>query len=46
MKSKMKSKIKYYFEAGLWTLNMVKNAVKKGKISESEFLEITGVEYS
>lgn len=41
----MKKKIKKYFESGLWTLQMVKNAVKKGKISEADFLEITGVEY-
>lgn len=42
----MKLKIKKYFETGLWTLHMVKNAVKKGKISEAEFFDITGVEYS
>ncbi len=42
----MKLKIKKYFESGFWTLQMVKNAVKKGKISEADFLEITGVEYS
>lgn len=42
----MKLKIKKYFDTGLWTLQMVKNAVKKGKISEAEFFDITGVEYS
>lgn len=42
----MKIKIKKYFDSGLWTPQMVKNAVKKGKISEADFLEITGVEYS
>lgn len=42
----MKSKIKSYFDAGFWTLDMVKNAVKKGKITKAEFEEITGVKYS
>lgn len=42
----MKLKIKKYFDTGLWTLQMVKNAVKKGKISEEDFFEITGIEYS
>ena len=34
----MKSKIKAYFDAGFWTLDMVKNAVKKGKITKAEIL--------
>lgn len=42
----MKSKTKAYFDAGFWTLDMVKNAVKKGKITKAEFEEITGVKYS
>lgn len=42
----MKDKIKSYFEAGFWTLEMVKNAVIKGKITESEFEEITKTKYS
>lgn len=42
----MKLKIKKYFDTGLWTLQMVKNAVKKGKICEADFFEITGIEYS
>jgi hypothetical protein len=42
----MKSKIKAYFDAGFWTLDMVKNAVKKGKITVADFEEITGVKYS
>ena len=33
-------------DAGFWTLDMVKNAVKKGKITKAEFEEITGVKYS
>ncbi len=42
----MKNKIKEYFIAGFWTLDMVKNAVKKGRITKEEFEEITGTSYS
>ena len=42
----MKSMIKAYYDAGFWTLEMVKNAVVKGKITKAEFKEITGVKYS
>jgi len=42
----MKAKIKAYYEQGFWTLEMVRNAVKKGKITAADFLEITGVKYS
>lgn len=42
----VKNKIKAYYEAGFWALEMVKNAVKKGKITKAEFEEITGVKYS
>lgn len=42
----MKEKIKDYFEKGFWTVDMVMNAVKKGKITESEFEEITGFKYN
>lgn len=36
---------KMYYEAGLWDISRVKDAVKKDKISESQFKEITGQEY-
>ena len=38
-------RIKYYFEAGLWSAPMVKNAVKKGIITKEQYTEITGKEY-
>lgn len=41
----MKDKIKRYYDAGFWTLEMVRNAVVKGKITKSEFKEITGEAY-
>ncbi len=41
-----KQKIKAYFDAGLWTVEMVRNAVVKGKITPADFFEITGRQYS
>lgn len=38
--------IKYYFEAGKWSLPMVKNAVRKGVITKEEYEAITGIKYS
>ena len=38
-------KIKEYYDTGRWNLAMVKNAVKKGKITEEEYEEITGRKY-
>lgn len=38
-------RIKYYFEAGLWSLPMVKMAVRKGIITKEQFFEITKIEY-
>ena len=38
-------KVKKYYETGLWNKQMVRNAVKKGWITESEYREITGEEY-
>jgi hypothetical protein len=38
-------KVKYYYENGLWTIDMVRNAVVKGWITETEFEEITGIKY-
>lgn len=35
-------KIKRYYEAGVWNRQMVKNAVKKGKITAEEYETITG----
>ena len=38
-------KIKYNFDAGLWSAPMVKMAVKKGVITKAQYTEITGLEY-
>lgn len=38
-------KVKGYYDRGLWTVAMVRNAVVKGWITEAEFTEITGEEY-
>ncbi len=37
--------VKKYFDKGLWTEQMVRNAVVKAWITEEEFFDITGVEY-
>lgn len=37
--------IKGYFDKGLWTAAMVKNAVAKGKITAEEYEDITGEVY-
>ena len=37
-------KIKAYYQMGFWTKKMVKNAVKKGVITEEEAEEILGGE--
>lgn len=42
MMSKFAKKVKGWYEAGIWDLDMVRNALEKGKITEEEFLEITG----
>lgn len=41
----MFEKIKKWYESGMWTKKMVRNAVIKGKITEDEYTEITGKEY-
>lgn len=41
----MFEKIKKWYESGMWTKKMVRNAVIKGKITEEEYTEITGEEY-
>lgn len=38
--------IKNNFDKGLWTASMVKKAVKKGVITNAQYLEITGEEES
>ena len=38
----MKEKIKKWYEQGLWTAEMVRNAVIKGKLTEAECREIVG----
>ena len=38
----MKEKIKRWYEQGLWTTEMVRNAVIKGKLTEDEYREIVG----
>lgn len=38
-------RVKYYYEAGLWSIGMVKMAVKKGIITKEQYTEITGKEY-
>lgn len=41
----MFEKIKKWYESGMRTKKMVRNAVVKGKITEAEYTEITGEEY-
>ena len=41
----MFEKIKKWYESGMWTKKMVRNAVIKGKITEDEYTEITGEAY-
>lgn len=41
----MFEKIKKWYESGMWTKKMVRNAVIKVKITEEEYTEITGEEY-
>ena len=39
-------KVKKYFDRGLWSLAMVRNAVIKGWIPAEEFKTITGEDYA
>lgn len=39
-------RIKYYFEAGLWSKPMVKMAVRKGVITKEQYKTITGKTYA
>ena len=45
MAKTMFEKIKGWYPR-LWNENMVRNAVKKGIITEDEFKEITGIDYN
>jgi hypothetical protein len=38
----MKEEIKAWYKFGLWTKEMVRNAVVKGKLTEDEYREIVG----
>ena len=38
-------RIKYFYDAGLWSVPMVRTAVKKGVITKDQFKEITGEDY-
>lgn len=38
-------RVKYYYDAGLWSKPMVKMAVKKGVITKEQFKEITGEDF-
>ena len=46
MHSKMYEQIKNYYACGMWSKNMVRNAVVKGKITAAEYAEITGEQYT
>lgn len=37
--------VTFYFQTGLWSKDMVKNAVKKRWITREEYKTITGEEY-
>lgn len=39
-------RVKYYYEAGLWSKPMVKMAVKKGVITKEQYHEITNEVYA
>ena len=38
-------KVKYNYDAGLWSKPMVKMAVKKGVITKKQYKEITSEDY-
>ena len=41
----MKAKIEKWYKQGLWTADMVANAVRKGIITAGDYKEITGNTY-
>ena len=42
----MFDKIKKWYNQGLWTADMVRNAVAKGVLTPEQFKEITGEQYA
>lgn len=44
--SKNFANVRYWYQYNLWNKEKVKNAVVKGWITEDEYLEITGEEYT
>lgn len=42
----MKSKIEKWYKQGLWSAEMVANAVKKGILTAADYEEITGEAYT
>lgn len=44
--SPMFEEIQEWYNYHFWTKNMVKNAVKRGKITPEEYKEITGEDYT
>ena len=38
-------RVKYYYNAGLWSKPMVKMAVRKGVITKEQYEEIVGEQY-
>lgn len=44
LRSKNFEKYKGYYEAGYWTIDMLRNVVEKSKLTKAEFEEITGKE--
>lgn len=43
--SRMYSKVKNYYDTGLWPISRVKNAVVKGWVTAEEYETITGEKY-
>lgn len=43
--SKNYSKVKRWYDMGMWNETRVRNAVKMGWVTEEEFAEITGLTY-
>ena len=41
-----RSKVRDFYDSGLWTVSMVSNAVAKNWITAAEYLEITGEAYT
>lgn len=45
MMSKYFRKVKSYYDAGLWSINRVRDAVVRGWITDAEFELITGKQH-